>query len=115
MGQGGLPGGAWVEAALGKGGCSLWVISQGTLESCPPPHQLWPAYHRLSQAVLPSDASDFSLEFVIVGSWGDPGGGKVGGLTARRAPAPRLPWVISGLGRAGKVRSCIISSTSLRR
>lgn len=114
MRLGGLPGGALVEAALGKGGYSLWVILQGTPESRPPPRQLWPTYRPSVSGGSSERLLGFQPGVCDSGIVGGPGG-KVGGLAASRAPAPRLPWVISGLGQAGKVRSCVISSTSLRR
>lgn len=66
----------WVELGSGKGGCSLWVIFQGTLETSPPPDpSSGLLIIGLSQAALPSGSSDFSLEFVIVGSWETRGAG----------------------------------------
>lgn len=104
----------WVESGFGKGGCSLWVIFQGTLETCPPPHQLWLAYH----LPVSGSSSEWLLRFqpgvCDSGNVGDPGGRWVAPLLVGLW-APHLPWVISGLRQAGKVRSCVISSTSLRR
>lgn len=42
VGRCGFSGEAWVESGLGKDGYSLRVIFQGTLETCPPLHLLWP-------------------------------------------------------------------------
>lgn len=114
VGQGGFPEEVQVEPGLGKGDYSLQVIFQRTLETCSLPTSSGPAYH------LP--VSGGSSEWLLRFQPGVCASGIVGNLGGRWvAPllvglwAPCLPQVISGLGQAGKVRSCVISSTSLRR
>lgn len=114
MGPGGFPGQVWVDPSLGKGGYSLWVVFQGTLETCPLPTSSGSAYHLSVSGSSSERLLGFQPGACAGGMVGDPGGRWVA-LLLVGLRAPCLPQVISGLGQAGKVRSCVISSTSLRR
>ena len=103
----GSPGEVWVEPGFGKSGCGPQVIFQGTLETGPPPAQeLWLAY-RLPVSGGSSDRLlGFQPQVCDSGDVGDPEGRWVAPLRIG-LQASRLPRVISGLGQAGKVRSCV--------
>ena len=103
----GSPGEVWVEPGFGKSGCGPQVIFQGTLETGPPPAQELCLAYRLPVSGGSSERLlGFQPQVCDSGDVGDPEGRWVAPLRIGLR-ASRLPRVISGLGQAGKVRSCV--------
>ena len=96
----------WSQA-LGRVAVALRSFSRGHWRLAPPPAQeLWLAYRLPVSGGSSERLLGFQPQVCDSGDVRDPEGRWVAPLRIGLR-APRLPWVISGLGQAGKVRSCV--------